>query len=59
MNWDEFVQKYQKPLNFVASTAEKGCPLCKFKPERWASFEFHMSSTHGIPRDILIAAMGL
>ena len=49
--------KYQKALQIIAKAKEEGCPMCKAKPKNWEEFEFHMHSTHGIPRETLLEIM--
>jgi len=52
--WEEIAQKYPNMLKILSYVQKKGCPICKFRPKSWDEFEFHIHSTHGIPRGLLV-----
>ena len=55
--WDELAKKHQRAFMICKAMQERGCPWCKKKTLDFESMAFHIASTHGIPRDILVLAI--
>lgn len=52
--WRKFAERHQFFGKVLQAVNDDGCPKCKYRPKTWNEFEFHFSSTHGIPRETLI-----
>ena len=52
--WDEFAKKRQKALLVLKSLKEDGCLWCRKTEKNFEDMAFHINSTHGFPREVLV-----